>query len=59
MPDLIITDELVERCALAALNASRLRTFGARPLASLDDALPDIVDGVRHIARAILEEALR
>ena len=54
MPDLIITDDLLERCAVAALVADAATYLG--PWEGLHEATKATY---REIARAVLAEALR
>lgn len=58
MPDLIITDDLVYRCAEAALNAGR-RPLDPMPPARLADLSARSREQWVTEARAVLVEALR
>ena len=56
MPDLLITDDLVYRCAEAALNAGRANFL---PRTRLTDLAPHAQEQWLTLARAVLDEALR
>ena len=59
MPDLLITDDLVYRCAEAALNAGRTQRWPRLPPARLADLSARSQEQWLTEARAVLVEALK